>query len=124
MLFQYSADHGFERTVVADQARLAGRRVLFGGHPRPPEVPGRIAGELAEERPLRPAVALPERVGRVDLPEVVGQPTNELLSVEADEVVLPCEVSKGLVEVRADVRQSPNDTVRAMLSVRTSPAHG
>ena len=53
----------------------------------------------------------------------MGQPTNELLSVEADEVVLPCEVSKGLVEVRADVRQSPNDTVRAMLSVRKSPAH-
>jgi hypothetical protein len=37
----------------------------------------RVTGELLEEGPLGPAVALTERMNRVDLAQVEGQPVDE-----------------------------------------------
>jgi hypothetical protein len=58
-------------------------------------VPG-IAGELLEEGALCPAVALAERVDRVDLAKVVGQPIEELLACQVPEEVLFAELAEDL----------------------------
>jgi hypothetical protein len=70
-------------------------------------MPG-VMRELREERPLGPAVALPERVQGVDVSEKLRQPGNELLAGQAPQPVRCCG------------RQ--NTEPFAMDTVRSSPA--
>ena len=49
---------------------------------RPGECVARVAGELLEEGPLGPPVALAERMDRVDLAQVIGLPCHERFPVQ------------------------------------------
>jgi hypothetical protein len=49
----------------------------------PVKIESRVAGELLEEGALGPPVALAERMDRVDLAQVEGQPVNERASFQA-----------------------------------------
>src|SRR5580700_7937321 len=66
----------------------------------------RVAGiqsELAEESALCPPVALPERVHRIDLRVVVGEPLGELASRQIVEMPLIAELAQHLGCVPLDV---------------------
>jgi len=58
---------------------------------------------LAEVGPLGAAVAFAERVGGVDLAEVVRQPEDEGIAIEAPQVVFRGEAVEGAIEVGPDV---------------------
>ena len=74
--------------VLAAVSGAGGLDVPSGAEMLPVDpVPG-VDGELADERSLGATVALPERVGGVDLGEVVGQPVDQRLAGEAVEVLL------------------------------------
>jgi len=47
-----------------------------------------VAGKLPEEGPLRPPVALAERMQGVDLAQVIGQPPDEHVVTQAPQAVL------------------------------------
>src|SRR5664279_4265814 len=62
-----------------------------------------ITSELAEEGPLGPAVPVPERVQRVDLPGEVGEPIDERLAVHPPQMLLGGESGEQVVGVGGDV---------------------
>src|SRR5215472_3199857 len=66
-----------QRLRVAAVGGDAGRFVLVWVHPDPVHVMPSVVRELGEERPLSPAVALTERVQRVDIAEELRQPADE-----------------------------------------------
>ena len=55
-----------------------------------------VAGELAEEGALSPAVALAERVDGVDLAQVVGQPISKRIPGQAAQAVLAAQCLEDL----------------------------
>lgn len=59
----------------------------------PGECVPHVDGELAQERALRPPVALAEWVDGIDLGVVVGEPLSELLTWQAAEVLLGGELA-------------------------------
>ncbi len=100
-------DRGPERrlkgSVVAVETCLAGVLVLFRRDLGPAERPSCVPQQLPEEGPLRPAISLPERVGGVDLAEVVRGAGDELILREVPQVVLGGQVGEDLAELAADV---------------------
>jgi hypothetical protein len=50
-----------------------------------------IAGELLEEGPLGPPVALTKRMNRVDLAQVIGQPAGKRATFQATQEVLAAQ---------------------------------
>ena len=50
-----------------------------------------LAGELLEEGSLGPSVALAERMDRVDLAQVVGQPGDERFPVQVTKEILAAQ---------------------------------
>ncbi|MGA2929024.1 MAG: hypothetical protein ABSG43_24155, partial [Solirubrobacteraceae bacterium] len=62
-----------------------------------------VGGELADERALGAAVAVPERVDAVDLGQVEGQALDERIAVEVAQKVLAWELGEDLAEVGRDV---------------------
>ena len=67
------------------------------------ECVARVAGELLEESPLGPPVALAERMDRVDLAEVVGQPCDERFPVQVTKAILAAQRAEDLRRRRLDV---------------------
>jgi len=62
--------------------------IALGVEPLRGDAVARVVGELPEERPLRPAVALAERMDRVQLGVVVGDSVHEPLAREAVQKLL------------------------------------
>jgi hypothetical protein len=76
-------EHLPHRLHVAAHDRCRCLDVPDGVKVLPAEVESRVAGELLEEGALGPPVALAERMDRVDLAQVEGQPVNERASFQA-----------------------------------------
>jgi len=53
-----------------------------------------VAGKLPEEGPLRPPVTLAERMQCVDLAQVIGQPPNEHVMMQAPQAVLIVQLTE------------------------------
>jgi hypothetical protein len=71
------------RPAHSPRHRLDGGLDVSGGvEVLPGECVAFLAGELLEEGPLGPPVALAERMDRVDLAQVVGQPCGERFPVQ------------------------------------------
>jgi hypothetical protein len=56
-----------QRLVVTAQRGAAGGDVLPGVHKRPPDVMTGLTRKLGAERPLGPAISIPERMQRVQV---------------------------------------------------------
>ena len=84
-------------------------------------MPG-VVRELGEERPLGPAVALPERVQGVDVSEKLRQPGNELLAGQAPQPVSGGEPAEDVSAVGLQMLGRQNTEPFAMDTVRSSPA--
>jgi len=69
----------------------------------PGECVARVAGELLEEGPLDPPVALAERMDRVDLAQVVGQPCDERFPVQVTKAILAAQRAEDRRRRRLDV---------------------
>lgn len=62
-----------------------------------------VVSELGEERPLRAAVALPERVQRVDVGEELRDPADEPLPVQPPQPISGCQPAENIAGVGGEV---------------------
>src|SRR5208282_2381371 len=87
-------EHLPDRFWVAAHDRGRGLDVAGGIKVLPGEREPGAAGELREEGPLRPPVALAERVQGVDLAQVIGQPPDERIAVQAAQAVFVVQLAE------------------------------
>ena len=76
--------HGHQVAAVGGRARGV---VAVRVHANPVDMMPCIVGKLRKERPLRPPVALPERVHRVHVCQEPGELRDELLTIKAPQPV-------------------------------------
>src|SRR5260370_40486173 len=116
------AEHRAHRGEITAVRGSAGRDVTGWLHADPVDVMPGVVRELGEERPLGPAVALPERVQGVDVSEKLRQPGNELLAGQAPQPVSGGEPAEDVSAVGLQMLGSQNTEPFAMDTVRSSPA--
>src|SRR5690349_6789831 len=90
----------------------------------PGDAPAGVSGELTEESPLRPAIALAERVDGVDLPVVVRESRHERVARQPHERSLRGEVREDSGRVRLDERPSAEHVLRGAGDVDRSQLPG
>src|ERR1019366_2258446 len=103
---------------VAAHDRGGGLDVPGGVEMLPGECVARVAGELLEQGPLGPPVALAERMDRVDLAQAVGQPCDERFPVQVTEAILAAQRAEELRRRRLDV---PGQAEQAPPRARSAP---
>ena len=81
-----------------------------------------VAGKLPEEGPPRSPVALAERMQGVDLAQVVGQPPDECVAVQAPQAVSSCSSRKITAAEDSMYCGRQNAVPLAMATVRICPA--
>ncbi len=89
-------EHLPHRFWVAAHDRGGGLDVAGGIKVLPAEREPGAAGELREEGPLRPPVALAERVQGVDLAQVTGQPPGGRIAAQAARLLYRTPVTGSL----------------------------
>jgi hypothetical protein len=87
-------EHLPHRFWVAAHDHGGGLDVAGGIKVLPGEREPGAAGELREEGPLRPPVALSERVQGVDLTQVAGQPPDERIAAQAAQAVFLVQLAE------------------------------
>ena len=89
-----ASEHLAHRFWIAAHDRGGGLDVAGGIKVLPGEREPGVTGELPEEGPLRPPVALAERMQGVDLAQVIGQPPDEYVAAQAAQAVLVVQLTK------------------------------
>ena len=116
-------EHLPHRFWVAAHDRGGGLDVADGIKVLPGEREPGVAGKLPEEGPLRPHVALTERMQCVDLAQVIGQPPDEDATVQAAQAVFIAQLAEDDGRGGLYVLRRQNMALLAMANVRICLAH-